>query len=102
MSPNETFPKFVLTLSHQATPFSVSRKKERQRQCHITEAQLILHVNEQEEVLSPQVYLTTDYYDGGDRYNRGPPRQSLEESVLTRLRKDFISLADPVFPADVY
>ena len=46
--------------------------------------------------------LTTDYYDGGDRYNRGPPRQSLEESVLTRLRKDFISLADPVFPTDVY
>ena len=46
--------------------------------------------------------LTADYYDGGDRYNRGPPRQSLEESVLTRFRKDFISLADPVFRADVY
>ena len=43
--------------------------------------------------------LTIDYYDGGDRY-RGPPRQSFEDSVLTRLRKDFISLADPVKTAD--
>jgi hypothetical protein len=35
-----------------------------------------------------------DFYNGGDRYNR-PPR---EEGILTRLRKDFISLADPVGP----
>jgi hypothetical protein len=35
-----------------------------------------------------------DFYNGGDRYNR-PAR---EEGILTRLRKDFISLADPVGP----
>ena len=33
-----------------------------------------------------------DYYDGGDRYNRSPR----EEGILTRLRKEFITLADPV------
>jgi hypothetical protein len=32
-----------------------------------------------------------DYNDAGDRYSR--PRISAEESMLTRLRKDFISLA---------
>ena len=53
-------------------------------------------------IYSLEWYLIVDYYDGVDRYNRGPPRQSLEESVLTRLRKDLISLADPVFPADMY
>ena len=33
-----------------------------------------------------------DYYDGGDRSNRSPR----EEGILTRLRKEFIALADPV------
>jgi hypothetical protein len=37
-------------------------------------------------------HANVDYYDGGDRYSRGP-RMSAEELMLTRLRKDFISLA---------
>ena len=40
--------------------------------------------------------LIADYYDGWDRHNRGP-RQTPEESTLSRIRKDFISLADQVF-----
>jgi len=39
--------------------------------------------------------LTVDYYDGDNRGNR-EPRQSPEESFLLRLRRDLISLADPV------
>jgi hypothetical protein len=45
---------------------------------------------------TPSIYVADiDYYDGGgDRYNR--PRLSVEDSVLTRLHKDFVALADLV------
>jgi hypothetical protein len=42
-----------------------------------------------------------DFYDDRDRDRYRGPRLSLEESILTRLRKDFITIADPVCVYDM-
>ena|SRR2546430_12095301 len=42
-----------------------------------------------------------DLYENDRGYSR-PRQQSLDETVLLRIRKDFISLADPVFLQPLY
>ena len=73
--------------------FHILRLRATFQACRTIEANT-LHASDRAAVLNSTTFLTTDYYDGGDRYSR--PRLSVEDSVLTRLQKDFVALADLV------